>query len=90
MNVLSNPDTVAQEAHIGWGALVVLAVALFTNDLMLSAWSAIWFAYVKEILEAAGWAFWELKQTWRSSLRDFEFWLIGIAFGSVLVALAKI
>lgn len=90
MNVLANPDTVAQEAHVGWGALFVLSIALFTNDLAVMIVLPVWFAYIKEILEAAGWAFWEPKQEWSSSLRDFKFWLIGIASGVALLEIAHV
>lgn len=85
MNVLEG-DTVAQLAHVGWGAALV-----FTLDRWLEVWAAIVvvavLSFVKEALEAQGWAFWEAQQGWSSSLRDFEFFLIGIAWAAGVLML---
>lgn len=88
MNVLASGDVVAQLAHVGWGAFLALAFALW-----LPVWEAALLAafigFGKEALEALGWALWEPKQTWPSSWRDFEFWLIGVALAFALAMLVK-
>lgn len=77
MNVLSG-DTVAQLAHVGWGATLS-----FTLRRFMSKWKAIIpvlaFAAIKEGSEALGIAFWEPKQPWGSSSVDFLFFVVGVA-----------
>jgi hypothetical protein len=77
----SNPEALAQLAHIGWGAALTLAVARHTSSLWLAAGIVLAFAVLKEISE-----YWtETGETRGSTLKDVVFWTIGIAL-AVLAA----
>jgi hypothetical protein len=78
-------DTVAQLAHVGWGIALVLAIALFGMPTTKAMLIVLVLAFVKEALEAIGWAFWEPKQPLDSSVRDFAFWGVGVVIGALLL-----
>jgi hypothetical protein len=70
----SNPEALAQLAHIGWGAALTLGVARHTSSLWLAAAIAFVFAVLKEISE-----YWtEKDETRGSTLTDIGFWTSGI------------
>jgi len=71
----SNPEALAQLAHIGWGAALTLAVARHTSSIWLAAAIVLAFAVLKEISE-----YWtETSETRGSTLTDIGFWAVGIA-----------
>jgi uncharacterized membrane protein len=71
----SNPDALAQLAHIGWGAALTLAVARHTSSLWSAVGIVLAFAVLKEISE-----YWtETDETRGSTLKDVGFWAAGIA-----------
>jgi hypothetical protein len=71
----SNPEALAQLAHIGWGAALTLAVARHSSSLWLAVGIVLAFAVLKEISE-----YWtETGQTRGSTLQDIGFWAAGIA-----------
>lgn len=47
-------------------------------SVVTAAYIVVIFAAGKEIFEAAGIAWWEPKQDWGSSARDFAFWVVGV------------
>jgi hypothetical protein len=70
----SNPEALAQLAHIGWGAALTLAVARHTASLWSAFAVALAFAVLKEISE-----YWtETGETRGSTLQDIGFWAAGI------------
>jgi hypothetical protein len=82
-NVLEG-DSVAQLAHIGWGAALMFTLAHglpYVASMMIVAGSM----FLKEALEALGVAPWEPKQTWSSSMVDFAFFVVGIAWAAVVL-----
>lgn len=87
INLANNSNVLAQEAHVGWGLGLVLALALFIGPLssiiLVSGGAA-----AKEIAESLGVAPWEPKQTWLSSLVDFVFWCVGIGLAALVLRLA--
>jgi hypothetical protein len=83
-NVLEG-DTVAQLAHVGWAIALVLTLVLFGMDAGWAMVIVLVFAFAKEAAETLGWAFWEPKQPLDSSVRDFEFWTIGVIAAGVLL-----
>jgi hypothetical protein len=71
----SNPEALAQLAHIGWGAALTLAVARHTSSLRWAAGIVLAFAVLKESSE-----YWtETGETRGSTLADIGFWAVGIA-----------
>jgi len=71
----SNPDALAQLAHIGWGAALTLAVARHGSSLWSAVGIVLAFAVLKEISE-----YWtETGETRGSTLKDIGFWTVGIA-----------
>ena len=82
---MTQEEITAQLAHIGWGGFLTLLAAIF---LPIEAASAIAVAIAagKESTESI-WGAWEAKQTWRSSLIDFAYFLIGIAIAVTIAAL---
>jgi hypothetical protein len=89
INVLDGSDTVAQLAHVGWGMGLVLLLALAISWHHAAGVVAC-FALAKEVAEAEGWAFWEPKQSWASSRRDFYFWCGGIVIAAAALVLRAI
>lgn len=71
-----NPNTVAQLAHFFAGEGLVLTLVLFAPFGVALAAVAV-LAAGKESIESLGWASWEGKQPWLSSLEDFLFFVLG-------------
>ncbi len=73
----SNPEALAQLAHIGWGAALTLGVARHASSLWSAVAIALAFAVLKEISE-----YWtETGETRGSTLKDIGFWTVGIVLG---------
>lgn len=85
-DVNSIPGFDSQIAHVGWGAFLTLAFALW-----LPSWAAIalalFISFGKEALESLGKAFWEPKQSWSNSMVDFGFFAVGIGVSVILLVL---
>lgn len=77
MNVLTT-NTLAQLAHVGWGGLLGYILLRYVPRKEAALFVAVG-AFLKELVETLGLAFWESKQTAISSAEDFAFWIVGIA-----------
>lgn len=73
---LNTPNSVAQLAHIGWGAALTFALALFMPTWPAAGVASL-LAFSKEFIEYR-WGVWEAKTPWYDSLEDFLYFLVGI------------
>jgi hypothetical protein len=80
-------DTVAQFAHMGWGALLTdsLGARLPVKYVMIGVAA---FALGKELIEQV-WGAWEPPQLTASTLEDLLFWGIGIGLGFLALRWAQ-
>lgn len=83
MNVLEG-DAVAQMAHFFAGWALTLTMALMINP-FYAAGLVILGSAAKEAAESLGIAPWEPKQDWPSSITDFGFFCLGIAWALFVV-----
>jgi hypothetical protein len=80
------PGFDAQIAHVGWGAFLVLAFALWLPAALAVA-LALLVSFGKEAFEATGIAFWEPRQRWSDSFIDFGFFAVGAGLSVILLVL---
>jgi len=75
-------DLIAQLAHAGWGALIILTFHLF-GHMFWGALSVLAYATVKEF------AFDKLveQQSLSDNLHDWIYWMVGLASGVGLIAI---
>jgi len=79
-------DTLAQLAHVGWGAMLVFIVAL----LILPWWAAaLLVSAAGAVKEFVVERFIEDTHTQGSALRDFLFWCVGVAVAVIVLLLRR-
>lgn len=81
MDLGKNASFLAQVAHFFSGLGLTLLGAQFMPLWLAASATGLGYGF-KESLEALGWAFWEPKQPWYSSLIDFT-----VAFAGIVVAI---
>jgi len=69
-------DTLAQFAHVGWGAMLVFIITLLSKRLWLAVALVAGFATGKEFIYDY---IWEDAVTRGSSPKDWAFWIVGVA-----------
>jgi pimeloyl-ACP methyl ester carboxylesterase len=80
----SDPEYLAQLAHIGWGGFLALALALRLPIVEAAVVAAV-LAVLKELSE-----YWtETGETRGSTLLDILFWCVGIAAATIILELVK-
>jgi hypothetical protein len=81
LNIDLSANTLAQMAHFGWGALIVLAVALATGSvtgILIGAGVMLFLAALKEaVIDPLT----ETPETQGSGVEDFFYWMAGIVAG---------
>ena len=80
-------DTVAQLAHVGWGAMLTFIVALvflpwWAAGLLVTGAGAVKEFGIEPHLEDV--------QTQGSALRDFLFWCLGVAIAEIVLLLKRV
>lgn len=68
-------NMVAQFAHFGWGALLVIILAAYIS-LPIAMLTVMGGAAIKESIESI-WGVWEPIQPWKDGLYDWSFFTIG-------------
>lgn len=86
MDLGTNKSFLAQSAHVGWAIALTLAAGRLL-PVYAAAGVIAAFAATKEALESLGWAFWEPRQDWPSSILDFAFWMMGTSLAAILLLL---